>query len=613
MKIKTKSKSRFTTATFLRGLPLAAITLVFGGSSAFGQFNRTWVGTIDANWGTADNWDAAAVPASNNGAFFNGAGNGNTAISLGDTARVANRVLFLADPAAYTFQNNAGLTITIPSANSESVSIRDGVTTSQDLSGIANLRPSNHDGTFHVINNGFGTLTLPTWIGQTNKTQTVDFAGWGLIEVKGAGVNTRQIANNVSVTKNGDGILVIHGGGAADPGGSTQGRYNGTTTINTGVLRVRHDFALGTTASGTTVASGAALELQETTALDNLSIGEPLTLNGGGVSDEGALRNISGDNTLTGLITLASDTRIHSDAGTLTLGNAISGDFSLTLGGAGTITLAGTSDYTGATTVEDGTLRVSGQLDATDVTVLSSALLGGGGVLGGNLHFESGAGLVFSQTDTLEVNGDSVSFDGFGIANLAGFSNAVPVGTYFLLDGAATVNPANLANHGEDNPFIMGDTGKQAYFETGSLNLVVSGPSTDAYADWAATKGLAGPDADFDADPDGDGIANGIEFVLGGEPNPANANSNSLALLPTAEAQGNSLVFTYTRTKDSAYLAPFVEYNATLSGPWTVAQHGVNASISAVDGGTFETVTVTIPKNGAPTLFARLRVVQAVP
>jgi len=476
--MKTKPNSIFTSAT-LRGLSLTAIGLVFGGSSAFGQTNRVWGGATDANWGTASNWVSAAVPTANTSAVFNGAGNGNTTISLGDTAREAKRVVFTtASTAAYTFNNNAGLTITIPSDGGESVAIREGVTTSQDLSGIANLRPSNVDGTFNVINNGSGTLTLPTWIGQTNRTQTLDFAGSGLVELKGDGINTRQTANTVSVTKNGAGTLVIHGGGTADPGGSSQGRYNSTTTINAGVLRVRHDFALGTTDSGTTVASGAALELQETTALANLSVGELLTLNGSGISNNGALRNKSGNNTLTGAITLASDTRIHSDAGTLTIENAISGNFNLTLGGAGTITLAGAganaSTYTGTTTVSAGTLLVTGQLGATDVTVggQAQARIGGGGTVGGNLHFESGAGLMFSPTATLTVNGASVSFAGFSITNLIGFNNSVPVGTYFLLDGDAEVDTTNLANLA-NNPFIMGDTGKQAYFTTGSLNLVV--------------------------------------------------------------------------------------------------------------------------------------------
>lgn len=455
---------------------LTAIGLVFGGSNAYG-LNRTWVGTTDANWGTSTNWANAAVPTTNDSALFNGNGNGNTIIDFQNTNRVADRLIFLTDPAAYTFTNAPQLTIKIPSANGESIGIRSGVTTSQDLSGIALLRPTGTSGTFFVNNEGSGTLTLGTWMGQGNSTHTLDFAGSGLIEVKGDGIQSRQDNSAISVTKNDSGTLVIHGGGTVDPTTSAGGRYNGTTTINAGVLRVRHDFALGTTASGTTVLGGAALELQETTASANLSVGESLTLNGSGISNGGALRNRSGNNTLTGAITLASDTRIHSDADTLTLNNAISGNFNLTLGGAGTVNLAGTgasaSTYTGATTVSAGTLLVTGQLGATDVTVGGTASIGGGGEFGGTLHFDSGAGLIFSLTDTLTVNGATVSFDSFSIANLSGFDNTVPVGTYFLLDGTAVVSTANLGNLGVGNPFLMGDTGKQAYFETGSLNLVV--------------------------------------------------------------------------------------------------------------------------------------------
>jgi autotransporter-associated beta strand protein len=326
-------------------LALATICLVTVGLSAFAQ-SRVWVGTTDANWGTVGNWNAAAVPISTTSAQFDGAGNGNTTISLGGAARAANRVVFLTAPAAYTFNSggsSGALTITVPSASGESIVIRSGVTTSQDLSGIANLRPSTASATFYITNSGSGTMTLPTWIGQATYTQPLVFGGSGLIEVKGAGIQVRQSNNSVSVTKYDGGTLVIYGGGTADPGTSTQGRYNGTTTINGGVLRVRNNFALGTTASGTTVATGAALELLETTVPVDLSVGEPITLNGSGISSGGALRNVAGNNTLTGLITLASDSRINSDAGTLTLdvasGNTISGAFNLTLGGAGKIAL----------------------------------------------------------------------------------------------------------------------------------------------------------------------------------------------------------------------------------------------------------------------------------
>jgi len=359
-------------------LALATICLVAGGSSAFAQ-TRVWVGTTDANWGTAGNWNAAGVPGTANTAQFDGAGNGNTNISLGGVARVAQRVVFLTAPAAYTFNSGGSsgtLTITIPSANNESIVIRSGVTTSQDFSGLPNIRPSGNAGTFFVTNNGSGTLTLPTWIGQASQTQPLVFGGSGLIEIKGAGIQVRQNNNAVSVTKSDAGTLVVYGGGTADPGASTQGRYNGATTINGGVLRVRDNFALGTIASGTTVAVGAALEVQETTAPAALSVGEPVTLNGSGISSGGALRNVAGNNTLTGLITLASDTRINSDAGTLTLdvasGNAISGTFNLTLGGAGKIALKDPISVN-SVQVDDGTsLSVGTTLNLPSLTLGSS-------------------------------------------------------------------------------------------------------------------------------------------------------------------------------------------------------------------------------------------------
>ena len=69
------------------------------------------------------------------------------------------------------------------------------------------------------------------------------------------------------------------------------------------------------TTLGTTVSSGAALELQ-----GGITVGtEALSITSTGISSNGALRNISGNNTFGGTITLAGNTTIQSDAGTLTL------------------------------------------------------------------------------------------------------------------------------------------------------------------------------------------------------------------------------------------------------------------------------------------------------
>ena len=69
--------------------------------------------------------------------------------------------------------------------------------------------------------------------------------------------------------KNGAGTLTVSGANT----------YTGATAVNGGVLRVQGNSALGTAAGATTVASGAALEVDGS----GLAIAEPLTLNGTGV------------------------------------------------------------------------------------------------------------------------------------------------------------------------------------------------------------------------------------------------------------------------------------------------------------------------------------------
>jgi uncharacterized protein (DUF608 family) len=135
---------------------------------------------------------------------------------------------------------------------------------------------------------------------------------------------------------------------------------------------------------------------------------------------------------------------------------------------------------------------------------------------------------------------------------------------------------------------------------------------TDAFAAWVAGTGLTGADAGFNADPDHDGISNGIECVIGGEPNPANPDFNSCALLPVASETATELVFSYRRTSGSAGLNPVVEFCTSLDGGlWTPAVDGTNATITVLSGIPtvgVDTVQVSIPKNGRPKLFARLRV-----
>lgn len=190
-----------------------------------------------------------------------------------------------------------------------------------------------------------------------------------------------------AVTKTGSGALVLSGSNA----------YTGATAVNAGVLNIRANNALGTTAGGTTVASGAALELQDNITVTN----EALSLAGTGVGGNGALRNISGTNTWTGTTTLTAAAEIQSDAGQLNVsGNVTStnlgltvdgagntavsgvvglGSGGLTKNGAGTLFLTGSNTYTGATAINTGVVNLGNNrgLGATNngTTVASGAAL----------------------------------------------------------------------------------------------------------------------------------------------------------------------------------------------------------------------------------------------
>ena len=110
---------------------------------------------------------------------------------------------------------------------------------------------------------------------------------------------------------------------------------------------------------------------------------DAISLKGTGVSGTGVLRNLSGSNAVTGLVTMTGDTKTQSDAGTLSLspssGNAITGAYNLSFNGAGNSTVAGpiatgagtltklgtgililsgTNPYTGDTTISAGTLQL---------------------------------------------------------------------------------------------------------------------------------------------------------------------------------------------------------------------------------------------------------------
>jgi autotransporter-associated beta strand protein len=279
---------------------------------------------------------------------------------------------------------------------------------------------------------GCDTNTLTLGLGGiVNSTFLTTFSDVGNITVTG------PIGNGTGgVTKSGTGTLTL----------TSTNSYGGLTTVSAGVLNVQNSAALGTTAAGTVVSSGAALQLQGGFDV----VGETLNLNGTGISTSGAFRNISGSNSWSGGITLAGTTTIGADAGTLYFGANItnaaftatftnngtlilggvlgSGTGGLTKVGTGTLVVNSANSYTGATTVNGGTLQfgAAGNLPAISaVTVNTNATVDLNG-FNESLLSLAGAGNVTLGGGTLTVsNSASVTFSGV----LSGTGGLVKVNT----------------------------------------------------------------------------------------------------------------------------------------------------------------------------------------
>lgn len=253
---------------------------------------------------------------------------------------------------------------------------------------------------------------------------------------------------------------------------------------------------------------------------------------------------------------------LESDGGTIdtngfdaTLKVAVAGSGGLTKSGAGTFTTTAANSYEGDTTVTGGTLRLSSPdlADDSSVSVATGAVL------------------------MLDFVGDDT------IAALTLGGSELPEGTY-----DATTHPDYLAGGGR---------------------LVIASDVTpgDSFAAWAAELGLAG---DPGADYDGDGLADAVEFVLGSDPKTPDGN----LIASSEDADHLTVVFTRSERAKTADITLSVEAGETLAAwpqSYLVAQDTATSSPGvtvAANGDGSDTVSVTIPKNGAAALFARVKV-----
>lgn len=350
---------------------------------------------------------------------------------------------------------NGSLTIGTGSASAATVNVNIAYNSYANQISPTSAVTINSDGALNVgASTGMGALTLnggqvtinaginisPTSItANTNSAHQTSLISGGQVNLSGAANFT--VARDTSITSDLTISSTINGGSIVKQGAGvltlTSANSLTGTTINAGVINAQASNALGTTNS-VTVASGAALQTQ-----GGISLGHTTTtLNGTGVSNTGALRNVSGDNTITGTVSLGSASRINSDSGTLTLdGGLTTANNALLIGGAGNTTLSGPLSFgsTALTKVDTGTLTLNSNLDLS-----SGSLALNGGTLAlngitlsvGSLNVGSNSVIDFGgAASTLNVN--TLSIASGSILTIANWTNTVDY-FYSLIDPGTT-------------------------------------------------------------------------------------------------------------------------------------------------------------------------------
>jgi fibronectin-binding autotransporter adhesin len=215
-----------------------------------------------------------------------------------------------------------------------------------------------------VVNSG--TYTTGTLSGtQTLRVTGVDVAGavtinslttvaGQVVQIDGTSVLTLE-SGSVGGVVQGSGSLTKTTAATLTLGGNNT--YTGLTTVSGGTLAVTANNALGTTAAGTTVASGATLDFSGVTYATT----EGLTVNGGALANN----STTTDSSFAGAILLGADSTatVGTAARSLTLSGNITdgaGVFSLTKTGAGTLGLSGTNTFENRLRISAGNVTVSG-------------------------------------------------------------------------------------------------------------------------------------------------------------------------------------------------------------------------------------------------------------
>ena len=461
-----------------------------------------------------------------------------------------------------------------------------------------------------LITSDGGALTLSGNITAPSAGRTLKLGGASTGENQITGIISETGTQIINIEKTGTGIWSL----------AAPNTHTGTTLVTTGTLKITHSTALGTSAAGTTVNTGAKLQLQGS----SLHISENLSL---GTGPAGAtVENVSGNNTLTGTINRSGSLTFLSNSGKITIqGNIgdtnnplnlqgdgdgeISGVITTALAvnktGNGTWTLSGPSTHSNITSINAGRLVLSGSL-AGPLTVFTGTLAPQGTPTSssslnvqpnGRLEIRPGDTLTIGSTVTLAGNLDLTAPPGMTSGTSYTILNKTSAG---LISGSFSGKPEGATFSASGYNWLI------TYKGGDGNDLVLTIQPDSAIERWRLTHfgntentENTGNAADtFDANNDGEN--NLIEFATGQDPHAATLVSTSL--LPTPDS---GLLFTYTRYKaafDEGYLFN-IEYSDSLDAPWFPRGTG-----TVIIDGSLQTVQAMLTRGDGGKRFARLKI-----
>ena len=356
------------------------------------------------------------------------------------------------------------------------------------------------------------------------------------------------------------------------------------------------------------------------------SFAQNISINGMGWGETGlnfgALRVSGMKATFTGNISLTGNSGLFTQTGQSNSEIIVAG--SIGDGGAGyglaiqasakPVTLAGGNTYGGGTTVNAGTLFVTNTTGSATgsgaVTVNSGTTLGGTGSIGGAVTINSGAnvnpgidGIGTLTVASATMNGayqcdlDAVTSDSIHVTG----SLTVSGTTTLTFNGTPTASSYVLASYGSlvgTLPTITAPAGYQVVDD--ATNKQIKLVKAAGYSGWADSwPGLT--DKTQGGDPDGDGLTNLMEYVLGGDP-----RSSSSSVMPKQAIVGANLVISYKRSDDSKTDTTQMGQWSTDLGTWNnVTPVLVNDNASAPDD---MEIRIPLANELGGKLFGRLKV-----